>query len=127
MPKLIFTYPDDSIVKYALSTEREHTSIGRGKDNKIILDHTSVSTHHASIDRVIGGFELKDLKSTNGIKENGILQLKTRLKPARTYKIGDILLQCLFTPTELVDFAQEEEDNKFYPKSQNLDDTHNSI
>lgn len=110
MPKLIFTLPDRQELKYALYLERERTTIGRSADNKIVLDDKSVSTHHARIDRVKGGFEMIDLDSTNGIKVNGVLHSQVLLQPGTSYKIGDVVLQCMFTPTELVDLARETTD-----------------
>jgi pSer/pThr/pTyr-binding forkhead associated (FHA) protein len=41
-------------------------SLGRALDNDIIVNHSSVSRHHAAIAGTGGGFELKDLNSQNG-------------------------------------------------------------
>lgn len=40
--------------------------LGRALDNDIVIDHSSVSRHHASIESVDGAFELRDLQSQNG-------------------------------------------------------------
>lgn len=42
------------------------TSLGRALDNDIVVNHSSVSRHHASIVSSNGGFELRDLNSQNG-------------------------------------------------------------
>lgn len=42
------------------------TSLGRALDNDIVVNHSSVSRHHASVVRAGGGFELRDLSSQNG-------------------------------------------------------------
>ncbi len=42
------------------------TRLGRALDNDIVVAHSSVSRHHASIEAVNGGFELHDLQSQNG-------------------------------------------------------------
>ncbi len=42
------------------------TRLGRALDNDIVVSHSSVSRHHASIEAVNGGFELRDLQSQNG-------------------------------------------------------------
>ena len=42
------------------------TSLGRALDNDIVVNHSSVSRHHASIVSSGGGFELRDLNSQNG-------------------------------------------------------------
>lgn len=110
MPKLIFTLPDRQEQKYALYLDRERTTIGRSADNKIILDDQSVSTRHARIDRIKGGFELIDLDSTNGVRENNVMYSQARLKPGAVYRVGDVVLTCQFSPAELVELAKEEID-----------------
>jgi pSer/pThr/pTyr-binding forkhead associated (FHA) protein len=42
------------------------TRLGRALDNDIVVNHSSVSRHHASIEAVNGAFELRDLQSQNG-------------------------------------------------------------
>jgi pSer/pThr/pTyr-binding forkhead associated (FHA) protein len=42
------------------------TRLGRALDNDIVVSHSSVSRHHASIEAVDGGFEVRDLQSQNG-------------------------------------------------------------
>ncbi|MGH7779788.1 MAG: FHA domain-containing protein, partial [Candidatus Binataceae bacterium] len=42
------------------------TSLGRALDNDIVVNHSSVSRHHASVVGSGGGFELRDLSSQNG-------------------------------------------------------------
>jgi len=42
------------------------TRLGRALDNDIVVNHSSVSRHHASIEAVNGVFELRDLRSQNG-------------------------------------------------------------
>jgi len=42
------------------------TRLGRALDNDIVINHSSVSRHHASIEAVSGTFELRDLQSQNG-------------------------------------------------------------
>jgi Ca-activated chloride channel family protein len=49
----------------------EDTSIGRGHDNEIQLDESSLSRRHARIMRVDNKFLLMDLGSTNGCQVNG--------------------------------------------------------
>lgn len=122
MPKLTFIFPDRTEIKYALHLERAHTTIGRASDNKIVLEHSSVSSRHACIDRITGGFMLIDLHSTNGIRENNVKQHLTPLKPGRVYKIGDVVMECHFSPEELVQFAQETNDITFTPASSDTQD-----
>ena len=42
------------------------TKLGRALDNDIVVNHSSVSRHHASIEAVNGSYEVRDLQSQNG-------------------------------------------------------------
>jgi pSer/pThr/pTyr-binding forkhead associated (FHA) protein len=42
------------------------TTVGRALDNDIVVNHASVSRHHASIEARNGAFRLRDLGSQNG-------------------------------------------------------------
>ncbi|MBN1520526.1 MAG: FHA domain-containing protein [Spirochaetales bacterium] len=46
-------------------------TIGRGTDNKIVLDDSLVSRHHALIQKIKSEFFIKDLDSSNGTFVNG--------------------------------------------------------
>jgi len=50
---------------------RNHTSVGRGIDNDIVLMDLSVSRRHFRVDRHGEGFRLVDLGSGNGTQVNG--------------------------------------------------------
>ena len=45
--------------------------IGRGSENDIVVDCASVTLRHAEMVRVEGGYELRDLGSTNGTMIDG--------------------------------------------------------
>src|SRR5215218_4995660 len=45
-------------------------TVGRGADNDIVLDHPTVSRHHAIIERIAGEYFIEDLKSRNGTRVN---------------------------------------------------------
>jgi ABC-type multidrug transport system ATPase subunit len=45
--------------------------IGRGADCQVVLNHVSVSRHHALITRRTDGYYLQDNRSTNGLSLNG--------------------------------------------------------
>ena len=51
--------------------DSEIITIGRGSDNRIIIDDQSVSLHHASLSLVNGRYWLKDLGSSNGTYVGG--------------------------------------------------------
>src|SRR3954471_20268282 len=74
-------------VAYAYAIERVVT-IGRLADNRVVLDHPSVSSHHACVftdgDRCI----VEDLQSTNGTFVNGRRVSHSTLHNGDVMKIG---------------------------------------
>lgn len=84
MPSLIFQFSgsDPQIV----SLDRESLTIGRSEDNDLILEHESISSHHAEIIRKDGRLVIRDLGSVNGTKVNGALIQEVFLKH------GDVVL-----------------------------------
>ena len=65
MPKLTLFVPDAEPMKIAF-VDQEIVNVGRAADNDIVLDHDSISGHHAQLKLVDGGYILVDLDSTNG-------------------------------------------------------------
>jgi len=63
--------------------------LGRGPDNKIVVNDSAVSRKHAEIVRRGGGYWIDDLKSKNGTKLNGtLIQASTELHPGDRIDIG---------------------------------------
>ena len=65
MPNLTLTFKNVKLEDYPLQKGRSLT-IGRRKNNDVIIENLAVSSHHAKIDSVADGFVLVDLKSKNG-------------------------------------------------------------
>lgn len=61
----------DAEVEEGAVTVQPITAIGRGSDNQLRIDETSVSRHHAQITLELEGFVLRDLASQNGTFVNG--------------------------------------------------------
>lgn len=64
----------------------QRITIGRAKDNDIVLDHPQVSRYHAVIERFGPRYRIRDLKSTNGTFVNG-----RRITKPLDLKEGDII------------------------------------
>jgi len=98
MPRLVFTVPGRNPQPYRFQLDRRSVSIGRGSENDIVIDDGSVSINHAVMERIEGGYQLRDVGSTNGIKLEGKKSEKIPLRHGITVKIGDVAFD--FTLTE---------------------------
>ncbi len=80
--------------------------IGRGKDNELALDDSSISRRHAEIHRNINGaFDIVDMNSMNGVYINNEKIGKAVLQEGDLIEIGDIFLKFTqFAP----DYSDEE-------------------
>ncbi len=66
------------------------TRIGRALDNEIVVSHSSVSRHHASIENSNGVFAVKDLNSQNGtFVGNRRVTEPTRVSDGDGVRFGD--------------------------------------
>jgi len=64
------------------------TTIGRDQSNDIVLPDSSVSRHHAEIVCEPEGVRVRDLKSHNGIKVNGVPRQEACLQPGDRLEIS---------------------------------------
>lgn len=85
----------DRVVSSKLDLDKDVMTVGRNKDNDVVIDDMSVSGLHAQFEReedpyYEGHFRyfLNDLASTNGSMVNGALIDRQELKNNDTVKIG---------------------------------------
>jgi len=90
MPRVTITVPDKTPQPYRFQLDRQAVSLGRGSENDIPIDCGSVSVKHAEMLRVEGGYELRDVGSTNGIKSDGERREVIPLQSGMTVKLGDV-------------------------------------
>jgi pSer/pThr/pTyr-binding forkhead associated (FHA) protein len=81
MPKLV-----SSGIAHDLA--EDFITIGRGRDNTIIINHPSVSTRHAQLQRDGETYRLKDFNSTNGTRVNGIQVAEAILRAGDLIQFG---------------------------------------
>lgn len=87
--KLVVTSSNFAGQTFALT--KPEMLIGRGEDCDIIIDHRSVSTHHAKVVRdAVGSYQIVDLDSKNGIKVSGEEYQSIRLKRGDTIEMGHV-------------------------------------
>jgi pSer/pThr/pTyr-binding forkhead associated (FHA) protein len=67
---------------------RDTYTLGRHRNNDIVVADPKVSSFHARIDRSKDGFSLVDLKSRNGTYVNGRRVQTARLKTGDEIRLG---------------------------------------
>ncbi|MBW2481994.1 MAG: FHA domain-containing protein [Deltaproteobacteria bacterium] len=87
MPTLKLVFKNKTLENYPLQKGYPLT-IGRKRNNDVIIENLAVSSHHAKIDSVGDGFVLIDLQSKNGSFVNGKLVDSHWLKPEDIISIG---------------------------------------
>ena len=90
MPRVIITVPDQTPQPYRFLLDRQAVQLGRGSDNDIAINCASVSVHHAVMERIEGGYQIRDLDSTNGSKLDGARMPIIPLRDGLSVKLGDV-------------------------------------
>ncbi len=96
-------------------------TIGRHRENTVVLKHPQVSAHHARLEQASGSYRLLDLGSTNHVFVNGQRVHMQMLKPRDEIRIGPYRL--IFTGSEL---TQHDESNGVRIDARNLKKTGNN-
>ncbi|MDB4585038.1 FHA domain-containing protein, partial [bacterium] len=82
--------------------------IGRSADNDIVIDDTSVSSTHCTMDRVDGGYILRDKNSTNGISLDTDGMEVIDLRNGDDVKVGDVQFEYTLSDDELDSLDDED-------------------
>ena len=107
MPKINISEPHHDPQPYRFDMKRMMITIGRSSSNHISIQHRSVSKTHCLIDRMKGGFVLRDNGSANGIKLNGQREEVITLTNGIEVEVGDVLLQFTLTNEECDQLTEE--------------------
>lgn len=91
MPKILISLPTGDISKEVTG---DTVTIGRAPDNRVQIDHHSVSAHHAKLTLVNGNYRIKDLDSTNRTCVNGMPVNEAELTASCILRIGTI--ECVY-------------------------------
>ena len=108
MPRIVITEPDGQGQPYRFEIDRKRVSIGRSSDNDILLEHPSTSSKHCTMERVKGGFILRDQDSTNGIQQNKSLMQVIDLKDGMELSMGDVTLEFQLSDEEIETLSKED-------------------
>lgn len=107
MPRILITVPGKKPQPYRFQLDRQLTRLGRGSENDIVIDCPSVSVHHAEMERVEGGFRLRDLDSTNGTKLDGKRKKIIDLRKDLGITLGDVIFEFQLSEEEQEALARE--------------------
>ena len=107
MPRVSITAPGQTQQPYRFKLSKQKVTFGRSSENDIIIDCPSVSSHHCVMERVKGGFILRDLNSTNGIKSYGDLMEIIELEDGGDVWVGDAALEFTLTSEENTSLIEE--------------------
>ncbi len=107
MPRVTITVPDTNPQPYRFHLDRRVVALGRGSNNDIVIDCGSVSVSHAEMRRIEGGYELRDLDSTNGIKLDGERMPVIPLRNGLSAKLGDVAFDFQLSDEECEALARE--------------------
>lgn len=83
--------------------DRDEITIGRAKDNVVVIESATVSGHHCAIVRDGTRYVLKDLESTNGTRLNSKDVSESKLRPKDIVQIGSVEFLFDAEQTEAVD------------------------
>ena len=84
--RLILVSPDGNETSFPLI--RDSYTLGRHRNNDIVISDPKVSSFHGRIDRVADGFHVVDLKSRNGCWVNGKRVENALLKTGDEVRVG---------------------------------------
>ena len=90
MPRLVAQSPEFAGKSFVLSGAE--ITVGRLADNKIQIEHPSVSGHHATLKLDAQDYIIKDLDSTNGTRINGERIVEQKLRRNDILRLGNIEL-----------------------------------
>jgi FHA domain/Type II secretion system protein B len=101
MARLLWEYQGQVIKDYPFT--KGSVTIGRHRENTIVLSNREVSSLHARIDKIGPDYVLTDLQSTNGTFVNGLKALSHRLSHGDRISIGKNVLLFIGTEKALVE------------------------
>ena len=111
MPSLKLNFRNKLMADFPLKRGYSLT-IGRKKNNDVIIDNLAVSGHHAKVDSVGDSFVLIDLQSKNGSFVNEEQVSSHWLKPGDTVNIGKHSLVFEFSENETLPEGETEEHDR---------------
>jgi tetratricopeptide (TPR) repeat protein len=96
---------------------KPETSIGRGEENDLALEHLSLSRAHAKVHRdADGNYRIEDLESVNGVSVNGHRSSSTALRVGDELELGQLRLR-FAGPNDFVALPTRVDEKAFPPEA----------
>lgn len=108
MPRVSITIPEKTPQPYRFKLDRNKVTIGRSADNDIVIDDPSVSSAHCTMERIDGGYILRDRNSTNGISLHDDQMEVIDLRNGDDVKVGDVQFEYSLADEELDTLDEED-------------------
>ena len=108
MPRVAITISGKSPQPYRFQLDTKKVSIGRSEDNDITIACPSISSLHCTMERVDGGYILRDRHSTNGISLGDDDMAIIDLRNDSEIKVGDVKFEYTLSDEELDDIDDED-------------------
>jgi hypothetical protein len=89
------TEPDDELADKEFELSNATTSIGRTKDNDLVIPHRSISSAHAQVtrDASTSRYRIRDLESSNGVRVNGKSGQSIELEDGDIVDLGHVRMR----------------------------------
>jgi len=120
MPRVAITIPGKNSQPYRFKLDRGKVSIGRSSDNDIVIDCPSVSSLHCTMERVPGGYILRDRQSTNGVRLDEEYMSTVDLRNDANVRIGGVQFSYTLSDDELDEL--DKLDEEFVPLQETSDE-----
>lgn len=108
MPEIIITEPGGDPESHQFKPQQDKISLGRGSANDIVTRSSRTSGEHCMIERVEGGYIMRDKGSTNGIKLEKTRMEAVDLHHGTVVSIGDVLLEFRLSKEERKKLGKQE-------------------
>ena len=108
MPRVTISEPGKTPQPYRFKLERKIVKIGRSSESDIVIECGSASTNHCTMERVEGGYILRDNDSTNGIKQDDTLMSIIDLFDGMEVLVGDVPMKFQLSESEIESLSEEE-------------------
>jgi pSer/pThr/pTyr-binding forkhead associated (FHA) protein len=108
MPRVAITVSGKNSQPYRFQLDRKKVTIGRSSESDIIIDCPSVSSLHCTMERVGGGYILRDRHSTNGLKLEDEEMAVIDLRNDSAVRVGDVKFDYTLSDQELDELDDEE-------------------